>query len=515
MPFSGRPAMRGRGRCAACAALALAGFGASNASADVAATPATTIFAQATTTLLSRSSQGQVPNGPSRNAAVSRDGRYTRVIAFESDASNITAGDTNGVTDVFAVTRAEPYSDQGTPWQSGATALVSHGIGGQPANGRSYGPSVGGDSKHAARCVAFVSDASNLVPGDTNGVADAFLWDAHTGRITRVSVGSGGKQANAPTYEVSVSGDCTRVAFSSSATNLGPKRTQSLAWKSTTTSPPPPGHTQVYVRFLSAKGPDRPFRGLTMLASASESGQPGNGDSSQPNLSTSGKTVVFASTSTNLDRGDGDPGPDVYARTLQRKFRHFGSGRAAQTILRGIQLVSATGSGVAGNGPSSHPVVSEDNRYVAYETQASDLIPNDSNDVSDVVRADLSASPPAQVAISKAGDGLGNGASTRPSMSSVGHFVAFQSDASNLKMRPDLASDTNGVCDMMVGVVGLGAASVESLDEFNRFVSAPSGAPAISGHGNYVAFESADPQMDPAEPNPGTQAIYLRYLGPK
>jgi len=46
-------------------------------------------------------------------------------------------------------------------------------------------------------------------------------------------------------------------------------------------------------------------------------------------------------------------------------------------------------------------------------------------------------------------------------------------------------------------------------------VSTPSGAPAISARGNYVAFESADPQMDPAEPNPGTQAIYLRYLGPK
>ena len=69
MPFSGRPALRGRGRCAACAALALAGIAASNASADVAAAPATTIFAQATTTLLSRSIQGQVPNGPSRNAA--------------------------------------------------------------------------------------------------------------------------------------------------------------------------------------------------------------------------------------------------------------------------------------------------------------------------------------------------------------------------------------------------------------------------------------------------------------
>jgi hypothetical protein len=493
----------------------LAGLGAQNASANLTALPATTIFGQATTTLLSRSVHGGVPNGPSRNAAVSRDGRFARIIAFESDASDITSGDTNGMTDVFAVTRAEPYTDQGSPWQIGSTVLVSHGIGGQPANGRSYGPSVSGDSKHPAGCVAFVSDASNLVPGDTNGVADAFLWDARTGKISRVSVGSGGQQSNAPTYEVSVSGDCTRVAFTSAATNLAPRSTRKLAWKSATTPPPPPGHTQIYVRFLAGAGPDRPFRGLTMLASASNAGQPGNGDSSQPNLSTSGKTVVFTSASTNLDRGDSSPSPDVYARTLRRKFKRFRRGRAAQTILRGTRLVSATVSGAAGNGPSSHPAVSEDNRYVAYETQASDLIPNDSNGVSDVVRADLSASPPSQLAISKAGSTLGNGASTRASMSSVGHFVAFQSDASDLKMRPDLASDMNGVCDMMVGVVGLGAASVESLNALNRFVNSPSGAPSISARGNYVAFESADPLMDPSVQNPGVPSIYLRYLGPK
>src|SRR5919201_3554326 len=160
--------MRGGGRCAVCTALAVLGVGVASASANVTATPATTIFGQATTTLLSRSMDGGVPNGPSRNAAVSRDDRYARMIAFESDASNITPGDTNGVTDVFAVLRAGSYSDQGTPWQIGRTVLVSHGIGGQPANGRSYGPAVSGDSRHAPLCVAFVSDASNLVPGDTN-----------------------------------------------------------------------------------------------------------------------------------------------------------------------------------------------------------------------------------------------------------------------------------------------------------------------------------------------------------
>jgi Tol biopolymer transport system component len=384
---------------------------------------------------------------------------------------------------------------------------------GQPANGPSYVPAAGGGTGAPANCVAFVSQASNLVPGDTNGVADAFLWRADTGAISRVSLGSRGQQADGPTYDVSVSGNCKRVAFTSTATNLAPRTTRRLAWKSAVTSPPQPGHPQVYVRFLGS-GSDRPFRGLTMLASASGSREPGNGDSSEPELAASGKTLVFASSSTNLDRADTSPGMDVYVRTLQRKFKHFGRGRAAQTIMRGTRLVSATASGTAGNGASSHPTVSDDGRYVAYDTLASDLVAGDSNGVSDIVRADLDSWPPAQLAVSTTGTSLGNGASTQPSMSSAGHFIAFQSDSSNLKMRPDLLDDRNGVCDVMVGVVGLGAASVESLNNLNQFVTTPSDNPSISAHGNYVAFESADRLMDTSEPNPGVRAIYLRYLGP-
>jgi WD40-like Beta Propeller Repeat len=519
MPFLGRSAMRGEGRRALASAIALVGaVAAPSARADLvplpasAPTAATSIFSQATTTLLSRSLRGGVPNGPSSNAVVSRDDRLARLIAYQSDASDIVAGDTNGTTDVFAVHRAEPYSSDGSPWRIGSTALVSHGIGGQAANGPSYGPAVGGDLTHAPNCVAFVSQASNLVPGDTNGLADAFLWRADTGVITRVSVGSHGEQANGPTYDVSVSGDCMRVAFSSSATNLALRRTRKLAWRSAVSAQP--SGTQVYVRFIGG-GHDRSFRGLTMLASVSSSGRPGSGDSSEPSLSASGKSLAFTSTATNLARGDSGAGPDVYVRSLERRFKHFGRGRAAQVITRGTRLVSATASGAAGNGASSHPSVSDNGRYVAYQTLSSDLVPHDGNGVSDIVLADLSSSRPSQTAISATPAGLGNGASTEPSISSSAHFIAFQSDASNLRMRPNLLGDTNGVCDMMVGVVGLAAASVESLNNQNRFVTSPSGRPSISSHGNYIAFESADSLMDTNHPNPGVRAIYLRYLGPK
>src|SRR5439155_24236864 len=140
-----------------------------------------------------------------RNPAISQDQRHAKVVAFESDANDIVAGDLNGAADVFFMRRVGPYGNDGTPWHGGETELASTGLGGQPANGRSYLPALDGDSKNLnPRCLAFVSDASNLVAGDTNGVADVFIRDLNSGRITRVSVNSAGQQANGPSSDVAI-----------------------------------------------------------------------------------------------------------------------------------------------------------------------------------------------------------------------------------------------------------------------------------------------------------------------
>src|SRR3954468_6768917 len=89
----------------------------------------------ATTMLLSKSVAGTVPNGPSRNPAISQDQRIAKGIAFESDAHDIVAGDLNSATDVFFMRRAEPYGNDGTPWQGQPAQLASTGMNGQPANG--------------------------------------------------------------------------------------------------------------------------------------------------------------------------------------------------------------------------------------------------------------------------------------------------------------------------------------------------------------------------------------------
>src|SRR3954467_10014570 len=96
------------------------------------------------TLLISRSMDGGVPNGPSTNAVISNDRRWARAIAFQSDASNIVAGDTNGVSDVFVVRREGVFGNDGTQWFAAPAVRVSRGLGGAPANGPSWGPGVAG-----------------------------------------------------------------------------------------------------------------------------------------------------------------------------------------------------------------------------------------------------------------------------------------------------------------------------------------------------------------------------------
>lgn len=449
-----------------------------------------------TTFLLSRAADGGFPNGPSRNGVVSHDQRIGRYMAYESDASDIVPGDSNGLTDVFVVARRAPWGHNGTPWNIGDTRIASAGMGGQPANGRSYRPSLDGDSHHAPRCLAFISEASNLVPGDSNGVADAFVRDLRTNRTARVSVDSRGRQANGPTTEVSIDGACERVAFVSQATNLALRRATKPAWKTAETSQAPRNTRQVYVHVLRGSGHDRGFRGLTFLASASGSGRAGSGDSYDVQFARAGKSVAFTSEATNLAAGDRTGTPDVYRRGFTRKYKHLGRGRGVQTFVFRTDLVSATGGGRAGNGASRHPSITDDGRYVAYETVATNLLAGDGNGVSDVARADLGGRRVRQDWVSRAFTGIGNGPSNRPVISGAGEFVLFDSEASNLKPSESVRDDPNGVRDVFLWNAPTRNVSLESRNADNGYLSSASQAPSTSSRGNYVPFESANPLID-------------------
>src|SRR3954451_23742084 len=448
------------------------------------------------TTFLLSSAQGSFPNGPSRNAAVSHDQRIARYMAYESDASNIVDGDTNNATDVFLVIRAQPFGHNGTPWKASGTQLISKGQGGAPANGASYRPALDGDSHHTPHCVAFVSDASNLVPGDTNGKADGFVYDIRTQRITRVSVASGGAQANGDTFDISISGDCERVAFTSDATNLALTKATKAAWVGAKTSAVRPGTHQAYVHVLGGSGLDAGFKGLTFLASASNKHAAGNGNSDEAQIARSGKAVVFSSTATNLDKGDKSAASDVYRRTIFRKFQHLGSGKGVQTLQGVLNLVSATSAGKAGNGASSHGTITDDGRYVAFETDASNLLPGDSNGVTDIARADLKGRTPKQDWVSKTKFGIANGASHNPVISDAGEFILFDSEATNLRPSESVKPDPNGVKDVFLWNAPTRNVSLESRNAENGYLSSASQHPATSSRGNYVPFESANPLID-------------------
>lgn len=468
-----------------------------------------------TTFLFSRSVSGGIPNGPSRHGSLSHDQRIARVAAFESDASNIVDGDSNGATDVFMVRRAAPWGRNGTPWAMGATELVSKGLGGAPANGRSWGPELDGSSHNSPNCIAFVSEASNLVPGDTNGVADAFVYDLRNGKITRISVNSAGKQGNGPTTEVTTDGDCERVAFSSTSTNLALKSAGKKAWRTAKTSGGTGGFKQVYVHVRKGKGHDKGFKGMTFLASASNSGRPGNGDSFEPSFAGAGKSVAFTSNARNLTGGDSNGTSDIYMRSFVREFTHIG-GKGVQVLKLTTRMVSSTGSGKAGNGASTQPTTTDDGRWVSYQTLASNILPGDTNGVSDIARADLKKKRAKTNWVSKGIEGIGNGASNNPVISNAGEFVLFDSDATNFRPSYSVIPDPNGVRDMFLWNAPTKNVSLESRNWDNKYLTSSSSKPKTSSRGNYVLFESADESIDQLIANyTGVPQVYMRYLGPK
>ena len=513
------------------------------------------------THLLSQTFNGTWPDGPSQDPAFSQDRQYASVAAFDSDADNLVPGDTNGTTDVFAVYRRQPYSLAGEPWQIDNTDLISRGMGGQPADGPSYLPDVDGDQRHTPRCIAFVSAADNLVPGDTNGKPDAFVYDLDTQQVARVSVATGGAQSDGTTYEVKVDGSCTRVAFVSDASNLGLTASLTPAAAKLVTGAPPPGTKQVYVRILGDRGNNTGLQGVTFLASADSHGVPGNGDSAElafarspdgcGGLKTCGdsgaEALYFTSSSINLSPNDTDPGADIYKRSFLRDDQ-------LDPIAVRTRLIT-----LGADGESHHPATNDTGRYVAFTTAADNMFPDDTNASLDVVRVDTSTTPfkVQDASRSRAVGQQGNGDSDQASISRPGSPVFFASDASNLQptrpTRSGMFADQNHSRDVFfwnnaqkVWLVG--------RDSKNRIVNQPSlyGSrvarrrvppviagptehPAASYYGNYVLYESTYPLMDldiagpvlpPADLVPATAAqlshgntifhqVYVRYVGPR
>jgi hypothetical protein len=157
---------------------------------------------------ISSGAGGAVANGSSSAPTLSGDNRKTRYAAYQSDASNLVAGDTNGATDIFMWSRPKGHEGLSLPKGSGSLQRVSVGAGGAEANGASRNPSLDGSNQKLSHCVAFESDASNLAAGDADTVTDIFVRDFKSGTTKLVSRG-----ITAPATDPSIAGDCSKVAF--------------------------------------------------------------------------------------------------------------------------------------------------------------------------------------------------------------------------------------------------------------------------------------------------------------
>jgi hypothetical protein len=331
-------------------------------------------------------------------------------VTFLSDATNLVAGDFNGRADVFLRDRPN-YT----------TTRVNVSSAGVEANGLPVSaPAI----SQSGGFVAFDSLASNLVANDTNGVADVFVRDVSAGTTSRVSLLSSGLEANGASYEPALSLDGRFVAFTSDATNLAHNVTT----------------TQVYVH-------DRQ-NGTTQLASRALGGFGGNGVSRGASISSDGRFVAFTSTSNDLVPLDTNGKSDVFVHDM--------------LLLTTTRVSVATGGIQANDDSPRAPGMSADGRWITFTSLATNLVALDLNNTWDVFVHDRQLGTTLRASVGTGGL-EGNGPSgwlARPSITDDGRFVAFGSRASNL-----LPSDANGSDDAFVRDLSLGttvAASVTS-----------------------------------------------------
>lgn len=343
-----------------------------------------------TTVRVSTGASGEEGNADSDDPAFSADGRY---VTFRSKASNFVANDTNGSSwDIFV-----------KDLQTGAIERVSVSSSGAQANNRSSDPAISADGRY----VVFSSLASNLVSGDTNGIEDVFLRDRTAGTTIRISVGPGGVQGNGVSDDPILSDDGRYLAYQSLASNLVAGDTNAVR------------DIFLYDRVT----------GTTIRVSVSSSGAEADGDNNDPTISGDGSTVAWESAATNLVSGDTNARQDVFRRVL-----------ATGVTTR----VSVTNSDGQGTGRSSDPSLSHDGAIVAFSSSSASLVSGDTNRKDDIFVRDTVAGTTIRVSV--ASDGTeANNTSDNPSASGDAQTVAFHSDASNLV--PD---DTNNAPDVFV-----------------------------------------------------------------
>ena len=394
--------------------------------------------------------QGNDMSGRFSRPAISGDGRVT---AYDSVATNLVPNDTNHVADVFVHDAA-----------TGRTERMSVSTDGRQGNDDSQSPTV----SRRGRFVAFDSSSSNLVQGDNNQLLDVFVRDRAADTTTLASVGLNGNSGNASSFGASISASGRFVAFVSDASNLVPGDTNHVR--------------DVFVRDLVA--------GSTALVSVASDETLQNSDAALPAIDADGTRVAFPSFATNLVPGDTNGQFDVFVRDL-----------AGGTTVR----ASTATDGTEGNQSSTYAAISGNGQFVGFASNASNLVPNDTNDRQDVFLHDLATSRTFRVSVTatgaqangqSVGPGVRGGSAWGPAINFDGTRVAFDSVATNL-----VAGDTNtcqpffpdpGQCpDVFVRDLRARTTIRVSVASDGSQGNDASTDPAMDGSGRTVSFFSA------------------------
>jgi hypothetical protein len=391
---------------------------------------------------------GSPPNGPSINGGLSFLGRHA---VFASKASNLVPGDTNGAWDVFVRDTCMDY------WMyelitgcTPTTTRVSIAPDGSPANGDSGSTSTSPNGSLAVsfdgRYVAFVSSASNLVAGDTNGVDDVFVadtcrddrWGAVadcTPSTVRASLRTDGSQSTLPASAPAIGTNNAYVVFVSADPNIVAGDINGVA--------------DVFLRDVCPGLASGCTPGTRRISVA-----PGNADANAASGSPvfTGRYVAFTSAATNLVTDDSNAAVDVFMRDTC-----IGVTTACTPATERISL--GTG-GLQANGASSEPLVGlpmgsasgydYHGRFVVFVSSASNLVSGDTNGVADVFMRDTCRGMPGctpstqRVSLTSTGEQIVGKPSTQPGhMRWDGEVVIFVTAADGVV--PD---DTNGVEDV-------------------------------------------------------------------
>ena len=383
------------------------------------------------------------------SASVSGDGRF---VAFASYAQ-LAPVDTNAQRDIYVLDRLD-----------GRVTFESLTPAGQLADGDSAHPRLDADG----RLLVFEMKLGQPLQ------SEIVLRDRVAGTTKVISVGLRGGRADGVSKAPEISRDGRVVAFDSTATNL------------VSVADANGGGEDVYLF-------ERDTGSITRLSVDDKGAPPASGVSLSPSVSDDGKVVAFASTA-DLDRAAAGRARDPAAR---KRFNVYVRDRTRNVTQR----VSVAPEGRLADGGSWAPVISGNGRYVAFVSAATNIIDGDRNRSSDILLADLHTAS-IELVSRRASGGSANGSSANPALSGDGRYIAFQSEGSDLLCSRRCESpgeDINLLWDVFLLDRQSGTIARVSGDGTTGWME-PSAGPSLDATGAVVVFSSRHP-VDPADTN--------------